>query len=205
MDDTQKSSKTSGRPKIHVQGECHKRYMSLARKVRQAERLAVRLSVLLEDLRIELAEAIRETGDRKRTRRLHDGTACAQAITRCADDDKNNGKKDGKKIDVDIDGRVLSLSSTLADLLFVLADDSGECAGDGLVGWKPEAEVRRLIRRDSRESLSRKALNQRIHILRNQLENGGLPSGLVQTSRGRGARFAVKRTPPSSVTESEAQ
>jgi DNA-binding winged helix-turn-helix (wHTH) protein len=165
---------------------------ALARITRRAERLAAKLSEILEEV---VAEVARRSGKRRCKRTRLEQTARATQVSIRVNSDN--------KYEVEIDGQVFPLSRSLAILLSVISHDGGEVlSGDDLVGWKSLDEVRRLIKKNTGRPISRGALNERIYILRRYLHSLGLSSGLVQTSRASGVRFAVKRNPLTAIESS---
>lgn len=90
-------------------------------------------------------------------------------------------------------GKVFTLPPALADLLYVLALDSGR-ASDGLVGFKTIAEVMILLRKKSGREFTRRSVAQNIFRLRNELRlRAGANPFLIQTNRRLGFRFALRR------------
>lgn len=93
------------------------------------------------------------------------------------------------------------LARGLADLLEVLLEDHG---GPGiLVDWKTFDYIRSALEKKSRRAPNRNALTNRIFRLRDELESAGENPFLVQTLKGVGARFALRRDvaqPPPQAT-----
>ena len=91
------------------------------------------------------------------------------------------------------DGQPFTLPPVLADLLYILAVDTG-LTTDELIGWKSLDEVAILLGKNEGRKLARHAVTQSIYRLRRELFNrGGINPFLVQTNRRRGVRFALKR------------
>ncbi|MEW6207428.1 MAG: hypothetical protein AB1631_03620 [Acidobacteriota bacterium] len=90
-------------------------------------------------------------------------------------------------------GKVFTLPPALADLLYVLALDSGR-AGDGLVGFKTITEVMILLHKKAGREFTRRSVAQNIFRLRNELRRrAGANPFLIQTNRRLGFRFALRR------------
>jgi hypothetical protein len=90
-------------------------------------------------------------------------------------------------------GKVFTLPPVLADLLYVLAVDSGR-ASDNLVGFKTLAEVTILLHKKAGKEFTRRSVTQNIFRLRNELRRrGGINPFLIQTNRRLGFRFALRR------------
>src|SRR5437867_1367788 len=87
-------------------------------------------------------------------------------------------------------GEWIEIPPSLADLLIVLSDDSGNRT-DKLVPWKNFPEVIQRLGKDASSRADRHAVIVRIRKLRQILLRHGLDAGLVQTSRQYGVRFAV--------------
>jgi len=107
--------------------------------------------------------------------------------------------------DVRVDGgKLVTLSPTLAELLTILAADSGKPAG-ALVAWKPKDEVLKLMREKLGKALSPHSLSQLVHRLRSTLRRNGVNPFLVMTNRSFGMRFALLREqqPKAAVIEGD--
>ncbi len=90
-------------------------------------------------------------------------------------------------------GKVFALPPVLADLLYVLAIDSGRTTDD-LVGFKTLAEVTILLHKKAGKEFTRRSVTQNIFRLRNELRRrGGANPFLIQTNRRLGFRFALRR------------
>lgn len=90
-------------------------------------------------------------------------------------------------------GKVFTLPPVLADLLYVLAIDSGR-ASDDLVGFKTLSEVTILLHKKASKEFTRRSVTQNIFRLRNELRRrGGANPFLIQTNRRLGFRFALRR------------
>lgn len=96
--------------------------------------------------------------------------------------------------DVSLDGgKAFRLPSGLGELLEVLALDSGR-SDDGLVGWKTLDELAILLGKRRGQPVRRHAVTQLVYRLRHELfARGAVNPYLVQSSRARGARFALRR------------
>jgi hypothetical protein len=81
----------------------------------------------------------------------------------------------------------------LAEILHFLAADEGEDAGDGLVGWKSRDAIRSALRKRTGADVSPHALVQNISRLRGRLCAQKINPRLVQSRKGAGYRFAVRR------------
>lgn len=86
------------------------------------------------------------------------------------------------------------LPPKLGELLLLLATDNGQSC-DGLVGWWTVLEVAERLRgKGYRAWQVRKGnVNQLVWRLRSALERAGCPRGVIQTSRRRGVRLALRR------------
>ncbi len=90
-------------------------------------------------------------------------------------------------------GKVFTLPPVLADLLYVLAIDSGR-ASDELVGFKTLSEVTILLHKKANKEFTRRSVTQNIFRLRNEIRRrGGANPFLIQTNRRLGFRFALRR------------
>lgn len=92
---------------------------------------------------------------------------------------------------VRVDGKHLTLSTTLGTLLEALASDQGP-SPDHLVAWKSAAEITERMARRLGRIANRHALRQNLWRLRRKLETAGVNRYLVQT-RGAQMRFALRR------------
>jgi hypothetical protein len=95
--------------------------------------------------------------------------------------------------DVRVDGgQLFTLPPALADLLAILAADR-DSDHTGIVGWKPLETIARLIEKKTGRLITKHAVTQQIHRLRQELyERGRVNPWLVQTNRRLGARFALR-------------
>ena len=104
----------------------------------------------------------------------------------------------GGSVVVSIDAKKLVVPPALGDLISELIADDGGPSPDDLIPFKTLSNLSAKLEGQRQESrLSRShALNQWIHRLRRLLHEHGFSRHLVQTRRGTGARFALKRRGP---------
>jgi hypothetical protein len=174
-----------------------RRYRQLVTRISSAELLADELSLDLakleecfneDDAKAQAAELYLNERNSSRVqeqlRRVAESGALGLEIKR---------RSDGVA-EVSIDsGQPFTLSPVLADLLYILAVDTG-LTTDELIGWKSLDEVAILLGKKEGRKLARHAVTQSIYRLRRELFNrGGVNPFLVQTNRWRGVRFALKR------------
>jgi hypothetical protein len=175
------------------------RQRSLARRISRDEELADSIVQDLVELEGAIAgERFANAGDgAKEVRR--EARARAARTLRAAAGAGVTSLKVSKRADgsagVRIDGGPeFELPKALADLLWVLAQDSGR-SEDGLVGFKTLDEVGILLAKKQGRHSSRHAITQSIYRLRAFLgDRGGVNPFLVQTDRELGVRFALKRS-----------
>jgi hypothetical protein len=86
----------------------------------------------------------------------------------------------------------LELPPGLADLLEILAADTG-VSSDDLVGYKTVNEIALLLNNGAKKPLREHAVRERISRLRQMLRDCGINPWLVETSRDGGYRFNFKR------------
>jgi hypothetical protein len=106
-------------------------------------------------------------------------------------------KRPGGSAIVIIDGVKLAVPPALGDLVSELIDDGGGVSPDELVPFKRVSDLLlKLQRRRHDRPLKTHTLNQQVYSLRDLLHKRGFSRNLVQTRRGAGVRFALKRRGP---------
>ena len=102
-------------------------------------------------------------------------------------------RPDGSAV-VQIDeGGKFTLPTTMAELLLILAADTGH-SDDALIGWKSLSEISRRLSAKKGKAVRRKTVIQSIFRLRNELDERAQGAGrFVQTDVEAGARFTLRR------------
>jgi hypothetical protein len=104
------------------------------------------------------------------------------------------------KGEFEIDGRKLTLSPRLADMLIALSKDFGP-RSDDLVGWKTLEELAQLVLPPKhgsppKDSTDQKKIQHRmrqsIHLLGKAFHSAGINPFLIQSNPGLGYRFALR-------------
>ena len=95
-----------------------------------------------------------------------------------------------------LDGRSgIRLPLELAALLAVLSAQSGS-SPDHLVPWRSQETVKEAMLSRTGKKFSKKAVHQLVYRLREVLAAHGENRFFVMSDRGRGYRFALRRSPP---------
>jgi len=158
----------------------------LTRKAKRAAVLIARAGELLDEVTKRLGPRLSEGCSKRGKRRVYHHNATKERVT--------VRQLENNRFEADIDGRTYLMPRSLAVLLEVIAQRSGDISlKDELVGWKTADDVRRLLKKRSGRPVSQGALNQRIYNLRRYLESLHLEPDLVQRNQRLGVRFAVKR------------
>lgn len=172
------------------------RHRRLVERLSRAEELADALALDLEEIERALAgtgsQAVAAVGcpspglgDRGALARTAEAGVAALSVE-WSSDGAAEVRLDG--------GKAFRLPAGLAELLEVLALDSGRGA-DGLVGWKSLDEVAILVGKRRGRPVRRHAVTQLVYRLRRELfARGAVNPYLVQSSRRRGVRFALRRS-----------
>jgi hypothetical protein len=182
------------------------RQRALVRRMSRDEELADAIAQDLVELERDLREgSFGNPGDGATKARRHRSVETGRVLRIAAEAGvtslKMSKRADGS-VRVRIDGsQEFELPPALADLLWVLAQDSGR-SEDGLIGWKTPDEAAILLAKKQGRTSSKHALTQNIYRLRTALaDRGGVNPFLVQTHRRLGVRFALRRERSSAALE----
>ena len=105
-------------------------------------------------------------------------------------------RPDGSAV-VSIDGgRKFVLAQQPAEFFwFIASGERDRCGSDPLVGWRSRSEILDFLAKSAGRSYHPRYINNLVNRLKNALRKAGYSSGLIQTHRQKGLRFALKRGP----------
>jgi len=98
---------------------------------------------------------------------------------------------------VSIDGgRKFALAQQPAEFFwFIASGERDRCGSDPLVGWRSRSEILDFLANSAGRSFHARYINNLVHRIKHALRKAGYSSGLIQTHRQKGLRFALKRGP----------